>query len=433
MNRKEAEDYIYESYLNAEKDWDYNWPDALKRHPELTKDIIEALANRKRALTINVTGSKGKGSVACMIATLLGAKKKVGRMTSPHIVDFNERFCVSGASISDEDFIAKVLEAKSLLENLHQNLKKGECISPIGIQCIIALNYFYDCHVDAQIFEGGKGVQYDDVNNIPHDYAVINPIFLEHTRELGASLSEIASDKSHIITGHEKCIYVASQSQDVMEIIQKRATEKGVKMKRYGVDFYADRIRYQMEGMVFDVYVEGEKIEDIRLPLLGKHQAENCALALALCKDVLENQFDVESLKELLQNIRWDGRMEIIGRNPLAVLDACINEKSALSVVDIMEQMEIKKANIIVGIPDDKDYMGVIRVISRLANRILLSKSTNPHYVFTKKQEENAEKEGFSTSFYEHISLAMEEAKKDHLPIFILGTTSLVADVKRLV
>lgn len=427
MNRKEAEDFIYKSYLKAEKYQDYHVKDSKKRRNDLTLDLI-----RKNSETpcVVVTGSKGKGSVANMISQILQTKYTVGLMTSPHIVDFCERFRVNGGKISDHDFVKYMSQIQPEIEAIDSVIPKNVCISPMGIQTYLALNYFKSMGTQFNVFECGKGAKFDDVNNVKHEYAVINSIFLEHTRELGDTIEEIAADKAYVITGEQKCVYVAEQIPSVLKVIQDRAENLGVGIKIYGQDFWAENVQYTKEGMSFDVVIGKERYEDILVPLLGEHQAKNCALALALCKDVLENGEFVG--EEMLLKLNYPGRMEVISKQPFILLDACINAASCENVLKVLNHLDIKEATVVVGIPDDKDYMGVVRAMKKVASDIFLTKSGNPHYVFTKRQQERLEEEGIFARWTESVSEAIELAKNKEKPIVILGTTSVIAEVKKM-
>lgn len=431
MTRKEAENYIYESYLKAEKMWDYSLPDEKKRHPEFSKPVIDALVEKRPVPTLTITGSKGKGSVGAMISQILSAFLKVGVMTSPHIETFNERFRINGNPISDEEFCRYAKKTKELFANREAMLKEGECISPMGIQCAIALQYFCDKQTEFNIFEGGKGVRYDDVNNIFHEYGVINRIFLEHTRELGETLEEITKDKACLITGEQKCVYVSEQTKEVNKVLQKRALEKKVVLKQYGKDFRAENIQYKTKGMIFDAVMENCRIKNVFLPLLGVHQVENCVLALAFCMDYLGDDFLPDKAVDALKNLKWPGRLEILCENPFVILDASINKESAKQVVSVLNHLDIKKVVAIVAIPDDKDYAGVVHTISPVAAPVFLTKSSNEHYVFTKKQEILLKEKGYNVQWADNLSEALNMAKAQGLPIIILGTTSLISDIHK--
>ena len=428
MNRQEAENYVYQSYLKAARFQDSQIKDAFKRKPQFSKKIIEELSGTP---CVVVTGSKGKGSISSMIAQILQSEKKVGLMTSPHLVNFCERFKVNGQDISDEEFIHHIEQVKRSFDLVENELAQQECISPMGIQAAVALSYFREQQTKFNVFECGKGAKYDDVNNILHDYAVINSIFLEHTRELGTTLAEIAKNKSAVINGNQKCVYVAEQNPEVLEIIRKRAAEKKVILKVYGEDFYAQNIRFAHIGMVFDVVIGSDSFQEIHIPLLGEHQARNAALAMAVGMDIL-NHFDVDAVKIKLKQIDWPGRMEVLSSNPFLMLDACINRESAKEVCKVMKELKLEKITAVVGIPDDKDYLGVIKEISVISDQIILTKSQNPHYQFTDKQSENLKKEGIPFLCFENIEEALNSAMKKGMPTVIVGTTSLISEVKKL-
>lgn len=432
---KEAEDFVYASYLRAATHQDYAAKDAGKRHPELTRSLL-----RQKSLTpcVVVTGSKGKGSVANMISRILQTNYTVGLMTSPHITDFRERFRVNDTMISETDFCRLMAEIQPEILDIASDLPDSVCISPMGIQAELALTYFSEKHTDFNVFECGKGAKYDDVNNIRHDYAVINRIFLEHTRELGDTLTAIAEDKSHVITGEQKCVYFAEQEQEVLNVLVRRAEAMQVPYKIYGRDFQAENIRYTCSGMQFDVVIGDTIYPDLQIPLLGEHQAKNCALALAVCMDVMADLcrestiFSIPTVRENLSLLHWPGRMEVLRSHPFVLLDACIHSASCENVREVLQRLGIQNCTVIVGIPEDKDYAGVARSMKDIANRIILTRSGNPHYHFSQHQREVLMQEGILTEWTDSLKQALTLAGSCPDPIVILGTTSVISEVEQL-
>lgn len=426
MNRKEAEDYIFASYMKASKFQDYNKKDSEKRKPHLTKNILE---NLSKSVNIGVTGSKGKGSLANMISQILQTQFKVGLFTSPHIYTINERFKINGVEISDEDFVRIVGEVKKYFDPIISQLPKDECLSPIGIEAAIALTYFNENNTDINIMEFGKGAKYDDVNNVIHKYSLINSIFFEHKRELGDNIEEIARDKCMIIKRGQICAYSGKQEESLLKIIRERAREMGVPLKVYGEDFYEENVSYTLEGMKFDAVLPDLRINDLLVPLIGDYQVRNAMLALIVCKDIIKTM-DIAGVRENLKKLKYPARFEIISRDPLIILDACINRKSAEEIKKSLKALKINKLTSIIGIPDDKDYFGVAKEMKEISTDIILTKSSNPHYIFTSVQRENLSKKKIDVKESSNIKEAIELAKKNCLPIIILGTTSLISESK---
>lgn len=430
---KDAEDFVYASYLRASAHQEYAAKDAGKRHPELTRSLLRQKSDTP---CVVVTGSKGKGSVANMISRILQTRYTVGLMTSPHITEFRERFRVNDTMISESDFCRLMAAIQPEILDIASDLPESVCVSPMGIQTDLALTYFSEKHTDFNIFECGKGAKYDDVNNVRHDYAVINRIFLEHTRELGETLTAIAEDKSHVITGEQKCIYLAKQEPDVLEVLQRRAKSLNVPCKIYGRDFHAENIRYTCSGMRFDVIIGNQVYPDLQIPLLGDHQAENCALALALCVDILSDfqgkPVSLPAIRDHLFLLHWPGRMEILRSDPFVLLDACINSASCNNVIEVLRHLGIRDCTVIVGIPEDKDYIGVVRSMREITDRILLTGSQNPHYHFSRRQQAALAEEEIAVEWTDSVEQALALATSFAEPIVILGTTSVISEVEQI-
>ena len=450
MTRQEAEDFVYESYLKAEPQMDYAAPDREKRHPEYTRDLIRCVQqqgeqDRPEVPCIVITGSKGKGSAACMIAKILQAEYRVGLMTSPHVTDFRERFRVNGSMIPEEDFARIMEEIRPDIDALQRNIVPGTCISPMGIQTVLALRYFSEQRTQANVMECGKGARFDDVNNARHEYSVINSIFLEHTRELGSTLEEIASDKACIITGEQKAVFIGRQKDEVLEVLLRRARELHVSAYCAGRDFGAENIRFTKEGMMLDAWFRrGRSVEHqrgLKVPLLGEHQAHNLVLALAACREICgcKKACEKETVNRSLSDLHLPGRMEIYRKKPFTILDACINRESAGMVRDVLNHLKIDRAVTVIAVPEDKDYLGIAAVMKDLSAAVLLTGSHNPHYHFSRAQEEQLKKHGIESRYMEDLQEAVKEAYKlaktlakpeqGNLPVVILGTTSVITEL----
>lgn len=426
MTRDEAESCIFASYMAAQPSLDFSAPDAGKRHPEVARELLRSLARTPSAI---VTGSKGKGSVARMAGAILGTRYKVGVMTSPHLVRFAERFTVDGAPIPDDAFVAAVEAVKPAFDRIQEGLPEGWFISPVAYECAVALWWFAEEGCDFSILECGKGARFDDVASVPHAWCAINKVFLEHTRELGATLSAIASDKSFAIAPGTRKAYIGPQAAEALDAIGRRAQELQVPLACYGKDFCAGPVRWERGGISFDLRCQDLLLPDVHLPLLGEFQARNAALAAALARGMAGPGLAGEEIREGLGSVRIPGRMEIMREEPLVLLDACINRASAAEVVSALSHLGIEGGLCtVLAIPDDKDFLGVAEALSPRCRTLVLSASANPHYVFTERQKETLQERGIGALWIPRAEEAIAYALALGAPTVLLGTTSFVSE-----
>jgi dihydrofolate synthase / folylpolyglutamate synthase len=421
--------------MRAVKNIPGNLPDSETRHPIFTARLLEGAGNPDRIQhNILITGSKGKGSVSRMIAKLLEVHGyRVGLFTSPHLINFNERIRINGVAISDEELFkyANIIEPHFM--EIERSLPDNIYIGPVGIAAVMAILYFRDNKTDFNIIECGKGARYDDVSTIRSEWAVINMIFLEHMPTLGKNLSEIAYNKAGIIKNGQKCVFTAKQQKGVMKIIEEECLKSETVLKKYGQDFSCRNISVTGNGTFFDIVTGAKTYKDLRLALLGRHQAFNAALAAGAAENMIGN-LNINLVKECFKNLTWPGRLEILNYRPLTILDGCINRECAKYVKEVVEGINIDPVVTIVGIPDDKDFAGVIKEFSEISHTIILTRTKNQYLKFTGNQFDTVKKIiGDKLMFSDGIEEAIKKAY-DILDgagmLCILGTQSLIKDTK---
>ncbi len=428
MDAHEAEDYIYASYARAASGLSYGGRDSSKRHPELTEEIIRGLSGTP---ALCVTGSKGKGSVSVMISEALRSEMSVGLMTSPHLVRFTERIRADGAEIPGTDLARCIETLKPAFDRIQAGLDGGRYISPMGIQTAAALMWFRERGTKFNVLECGKGAQYDDVNNAVHTRAVINTVFAEHTRELGADAEEIAMDKCHVITSDTRTAWTAPQTEKVLGILAERADRMNAELRIWGEDFSSEDAEVSEYGTEFSVTVGDEDLGRFRVPLLGGFQARNCALALAAAHDILPH-FDRDRIASILSSVSWPGRMDLISRDPAVIMENCINRTSCSEVRSVLRDLGISEITAVIGIPDDKDFLGVAQEIAPMCRRMILTSSGNPHYRFTDMQTSVLAAAGIGSERIPGSAAALASAAADGRPVAILGTTSVISEIQAL-
>jgi dihydrofolate synthase / folylpolyglutamate synthase len=431
----EAEELIYKSYLRAIGNIEET-DDSKVKKIKLTRQLFDLLDSPDLGQRyILVTGSKGKGSTSRFISSLLGHLGfKVGLFTSPHLVNFNERIRINGKAISDDDFIRLSNKLEKPFTMIEKKLAPDEYQGPIGLSLAIAALYFKENQTDINVIECGRGGEFDDTNILSNEWAVITPIMEEHLPNLGPTIEDIITHKLGIVKGPTKFVYISQQS-DILPIVDAQLRKKIVdNISYYGRDFYAEDISLDAAGTGFDVRTPKESYQKIKLPLLGGFNAINVATSIKVCEDIIKRPISPTILKNCFQTIQWPGRCEIVSRHPTVIIDGAINEKSAKYVQQLLGSIPGKKIVSIVGIPANKDYKGVIKVLSEFSSKIVITKPDISHLKFPSDAVIYAQtflKNSLETDL---LVEAVEIAKKEHAVdiIVIVGTQTLIANAKRI-
>lgn len=432
------EDFIYRSFGNA-RPYFTQQTDEHTRHPRFAKAILEQLGLlKKRVPTILVTGSKGKGSVSRMIAFLLErAGYRVGHFSSPHLLEFNERIRINGKAITDEDMVRLAKKIMPIVKRMEVQEHKGEYISPIALSQSMAILYFDEQQVDVAVIEAGRGGRFDDTNQIPHQVAVVTAILEEHLGQLGPTLQEVIWHKLGIITDEVERVYIGKQRDDVIPMVQQQlnARHNTVQVYHYNTDFAAHDVTLSLAGTAATITSHGQQSGHIVIPLLGAFQADNYALAYTVANDWSHGAVAQGDWQQYLSQLRWPGRGEIIGRQPLVLLDGGVHHTSATQVRDLVAQIPYSRLHVVLSIPKDKDVNGVIRVWSSLADAIYTTTTTNTYLCYDVDYSAILQQWTSNGAHVASVVDAIAAAKEglDEQGIMLLmGTQSFLGDVKRL-
>ena len=429
----DVEKYIYSSYVETYPQM-LGGEDTHSRNPWVIRQLLGMMGypDRKQR-NIMITGSKGKGSLSLMVAKLLeGHGKKIGLFTSPHLQSYRERIRINGAPISEERLVALGNEIYPFCEEVKKGFKPHQYFGPVGLTAVMASQYFLEEGTDFNVIECGRGARYDDVNQIEGFICAINRVFLEHEGPLGYTLQDVAHHKSGVIKEGMVGVYSAYQDKYAELEIRFESRKKNVPLHIYGMEFEGLSIKDGIGGTVLDIRTPLGVYEDIHISLLGKHQGENGALAVAICEEVLGRRLDIEIVREVMKNLHWPGRLEIVREEPLTLLDGCIGVESLAYIENVLKNFGCDDVVLVVGIPEDKNYLGVIKKGLTFSKKVILTHAKNDYLKFSKDQVEKAKKLGdvdFRESVGEAIELGEESLEKGSL-LLLLGTQSFIKDVK---
>ena len=334
--------------------------------------------------TLHIAGTKGKGSTCAFIANILGAAGfKVGLYTSPHLVDVRERIRIlqktKKEEISKKDFVRLIEKIKPCAERLRKT-KLGE-LTYYEILTALAFLYFREEKIDFAVLETGIGGRLDATNLARSFVCAISPISYEHTQVLGSTLKKIAAEKAAIIKDQRQIVITGPQRPAALEVIRRRTKKVGAKLYEIGKDIQVREESSSLQGQFFSVKGLFNKYSRLKIGLLGKHQIVNAAVAVG-CVEVLrfhEVSVSQQAIREGLKKTRWPGRLEIISRRPQVVLDAAHNRASACALKDALkETFKFRRLILVFGVSQDKDVKGILRELTPLASRIILTKTKNP-------------------------------------------------------
>lgn len=435
-NLGDVETLAYRSYMrlypNIPKGLDKN-----VRKPELTRQLLDDLGVRDNAMhNIMVTGSKGKGSLAVLLAKILVSQKnKTGLFTSPHLQYFKERIRIDGKALPDALILEQTEEWERALNAIEATMDETTYIGPVGATVALAMRVFQAQKTQYNVVELGRGARYDDVNQVLGDYALINKVFLEHTDYLGERIEEVAYNKAGVIKSGMKGVFCASQSPEVLAVIEKEAQKQQVPLYLMGRDFNIDNIHLSISGTCFDYYENGSLVyQDMELGLLGKHQAENTALALFSLR-TMGCIPDEMAMREGIRNLTWMGRLEIIEKEPFTLLDGCISRSCIDHIIQISEEIKLAPVVCVIGIPQEKDYMGVVANLKHHFDHLIVTHASNDFLKFSKDQVVNIRRIVADAIYVPKVSEARSLAKElagTNGKILYIGTQSMIKDVKTI-
>ena len=361
MNVNEAIEYIHSNF------WKGSIPGL-----ERTQELLAKMGNPEKKLKyVHIAGTNGKGSTAAMTASILQqAGYRVGLYTSPYIYRFHERMQVNGVEISDEDLIAVTEYVKPLAQSMVQSPTEFELV------CAIAFEYFLRQNCDIVVLEVGMGGAWDATNVIEcPEVAVITNIGLDHTDVLGSTVEEIAETKAGIFKeGGNAVIYRGIES--VEKVFEDICAERKVQLKK--ADFDGLLLHsHGLEGQVFDC---GER-KNLQLPLLGVHQLKNASVVLGIIDTLIEKGWNIseENIRNGLKFARWPGRFDIVGHDPLFIIDGGHNPQCIEAlVVNIQDYLKDRKVIALTGVLADKDYGDMYKPVSQLVQEFVCITPDNP-------------------------------------------------------
>ncbi|MCX7920403.1 MAG: bifunctional folylpolyglutamate synthase/dihydrofolate synthase [Clostridia bacterium] len=323
--------------------------------------LLELMGNPHHKLKyVHVAGTNGKGSTVAFISNILiESGYKVGTYTSPYLERFTERMKINNIEIAQDD-LARI--TGFVKEKVELMVERGDNHpTEFEIVTAVAFQYFYESSCDIVVLEVGLGGRFDSTNIIKTPLvSVITTISYDHMDRLGNTLPEIAFEKAGIIKeGGEVVVY--PQKREVEEVFEAACNERGAILHK--ADFKTiNVIEGNVDGQKFDY----AHYKGLSISLLGLHQVKNAVVALNTIEILKAKGYKIteESLRTGLANTKWPGRLEVVGKQPVFLIDGAHNTEGAVTLKETLDQYFPGKHKIfIVGVLRDKDYKSLIEAV----------------------------------------------------------------------
>jgi dihydrofolate synthase/folylpolyglutamate synthase len=404
-----ALDYIY-SFVDYETQRRPH--DALNYDLRRVEEILGRLGNpHNKAKSVHVAGSKGKGSVSAMIASVLSTSGyRTGLYTSPHLLNFNERIRVDDRLASDAEIADLVDRIKPEVEAVNSKATYGR-LTTFEIITALGFAYFAMKECDINVVEVGLGGRLDATNVILPEVCAITSISLEHTDVLGNTLAEIAAEKAGIIK-QGRAVVSSPQATEVDRVIDRVCREKQARLVRAGID-----ITWEQTG--FDASQQSLKVKgrlgeyELTIPLVGEYQLENAAVAVGCLETLMEKGYHTtpSSITAGLAKVNWPGRLQVLRRHPYVVADGAHNPYSAAKLREALQKyFRFEHATLIIGTSSDKDIAGMVAELAPVFSRVIVTRSIHPRALATATLVAEFNRQGIAAEATEDISVALPMA-----------------------
>jgi dihydrofolate synthase / folylpolyglutamate synthase len=373
--------------------------------------------------SVHIAGTKGKGSTAAMIASVLRtAGLRTGLFSSPHLHTFRERIQVDGQPISEQDLVTHLQRLRPLFDSL-------EGLTTFEATQAIAFDFFQAQRVEWAVVEVGLGGRLDTTNVIQPVASVITSISYDHMLVLGDTLSAIATEKAGIIKPHTPVVS-APQPEEALAVIRRAAADSGAPLTVVGQDWTLELQAADWEGQLFSVTGPQGTLRDLFIPLLGPHQLVNATIAVATLAVLQENGLDLDEaeLRAGLRTVSWPARLEILSRAPLLVVDGAHNGESMQRLVEALADLFPGRRRVVLfAALADKDLPRMFAALLPHVQEAILTRTHHPRAADPEQLAHQIERYGTPVAIAPDVPAALEQALELAGPEGIVVATGSLA------
>lgn len=397
--------------------------------------LLEKVDNpHTKIKSIHFAGTNGKGSTLTFSRTLFqAAGLTVGSFTSPYITSFNERICIDGNPIPDNDLTKLVNHIKPLVDEM-DTINDVKDITEFEILTVMMFLYFAEKNIDIALIEVGLGGLLDSTNVISPLVSVITTIGLDHTEILGDTLELIAIQKGGIIKPATPVV-IGNVPEAAITELDNIAKKNNSTIYQFNVDYGDTYKQPRVEfGEAFDFWSQDYTLRDIQLSLMGKHQTENASVALETFKvtsKLLNITLSDKEIRSALFSASWSGRLEVLSKEPMIILDGAHNPHGITSLVETVKtKFKQQDVYIIFSAIATKNIQEMMSLLEKIPNvHIYVTTFEYPKALSSEAFQNLIPQIEFVPSWKEALALILHEMSEEDI-IFITGSLYFISQVR---
>jgi dihydrofolate synthase/folylpolyglutamate synthase len=405
----------------------------LRRVETLLRELGQPHRGRK---TVHIAGTKGKGSTAAMMSSILvSAGNCTGLFTSPHLYTWQERIAVNGRQLTKRDFARLTGSVKKHVQAINGEARFGK-ITTFEALTAMAFLHFRDKGAAFQVLETGMGGRLDATNVANPDVCILTSISYDHTQVLGNTLAKIATEKAGIIK--PGCTVIcAPQQPEALAVITERCRLSGSELVLAGKDVTWKRLSGNLYGQTFTVRGRDGSYK-LHIPLLGDHQMENACLAVAAAEVLRQRGAGItcDHILRGLGSVKWPARLQVLKRAPLLIIDGAHNAYSMNALVESVKMyFPYKRLHVIFGSSSDKDIDGMAGALAGFAGTVIITSSGHPRAASAQQLARIFRQHGISADIKPDARAALSTAlaaSGDEDLILATGSLFLAAEIGSL-
>jgi dihydrofolate synthase / folylpolyglutamate synthase len=399
-------------------------------------ELMEFMGNPEQGYPIvHVAGTNGKTSTAKLTSLILSAHGLVtGTHTSPHLERVEERLALDGRYATEDEFALAVSDVAPFADLREE--RGGIPNTYFELTAAAAFAFFAEKAVEAAVVEVGMGGRLDATNVVDAEVCVVTSIGLDHTSVLGNDPATIAREKVGIASPNSTLVS-GEMPMSAFEVVAERARDLGIHHRRLGPDFGIEEAELGVGGWLTTIRGAETTYEDVFLPVHGRHQLTNLALAVAASEALLGERLDSTALREASADAKLPGRMEKLAVRPLILVDGAHNPDGMVVLADsLAEEFPTTRWHLVIGVMADKDLEGMMEPLASAISGVVATsvgseRSLSPTDLADRIEASLGIEALTASSTAEALDMARAEAGPDGA-VLVAGSLYLVGEARAL-